>query len=115
MARKAPVPRATTSTICPLQRPSWAWVALMRTWSPCISPAISFGGRNTLSARSSLRTKPNPARLALTTPTNGASYVTPANVILTASAADTVSALPFTTGYAAARSGVTRPTRATRA
>src|SRR5262245_7904958 len=40
----------------------------MRTWSPCIKPVISFGGRKTLSASSSLRTKPKPARLADTTP-----------------------------------------------
>src|SRR5690349_9226916 len=31
-------------------------------------PDISLGGRNTLSTRSSLRTKPKPARLALTMP-----------------------------------------------
>ncbi len=39
-----------------------------RTRSPCMTPAICGGGRNTASSWPSMRTKPKPARLALTTP-----------------------------------------------
>ena len=39
-----------------------------RTRSPCMTPAICGGGRNTASSWPSMRTKPNPARLALTMP-----------------------------------------------
>ncbi len=70
VARKAPTPRASTSMSCPDQRPSCPCVAPMRTWSPCMTPTISFGDRKMLSASSSLRTKPKPARLADTTPVN---------------------------------------------